>query len=251
MKPDFRIVTYNIHKCRGIDGRMKPKRIAEVLAAIDADIIALQEVVNIEGKLTEDEQTHYLASHLGDYGYCVGENRRHKGGAYGNVILSRLPIVAHKNCDITCRSREPRGCLRADIKVASGAMVHVFNVHMGTSFFERREQAPLLLSDKILNDPSLRGPRILVGDFNEWTRGVTTRMLSKTFKVVDLAEHVQRKRTYPGFLPLMHLDNIYYDASLELARFQVTRTSTSLVASDHLPLVADFKLQAKVQENAS
>src|ERR1022692_4163476 len=41
----IRIVTYNIHRCRGLDGRVRPERTAAVLRAIGADVIALQEVV--------------------------------------------------------------------------------------------------------------------------------------------------------------------------------------------------------------
>ncbi len=44
----FRIATYNIHKCRGLDRRVRPKRIVEVLKQIGADIIALQEVVGMD-----------------------------------------------------------------------------------------------------------------------------------------------------------------------------------------------------------
>ena len=40
-----RVATYNIHKCRGLDGRTRPDRIAEVLQGIGADVIALQEVI--------------------------------------------------------------------------------------------------------------------------------------------------------------------------------------------------------------
>ena len=43
--PTLRIATYNIHRCRGIDGRTRPERIAAVLRDIDADVIALQEVI--------------------------------------------------------------------------------------------------------------------------------------------------------------------------------------------------------------
>src|SRR5262247_2606969 len=43
-KFSVRIVTYNIHKGRGIDGRVSIKRITDVLAELDADIIALQEI---------------------------------------------------------------------------------------------------------------------------------------------------------------------------------------------------------------
>ena len=49
----LRIVTYNIHKCRGMDARVRPERISAVLAELDADIIALQEVVR--GKKEKDQ----------------------------------------------------------------------------------------------------------------------------------------------------------------------------------------------------
>jgi endonuclease/exonuclease/phosphatase family metal-dependent hydrolase len=39
----------------------------------------------------------------------------------------------------------------------------------------------------------------------------------------------------------MHLDHIYHDDSLELERLTLHRTRTALLASDHLPLIADFK----------
>ena len=44
-RPTLRIATYNVHRCRGIDGRTRPERTAAVLRAIDADVVALQEVV--------------------------------------------------------------------------------------------------------------------------------------------------------------------------------------------------------------
>jgi endonuclease/exonuclease/phosphatase family metal-dependent hydrolase len=38
----------------------------------------------------------------------------------------------------------------------------------------------------------------------------------------------------------MHLDHIYYDAQLDIQHVALHRTKTSMIASDHLPLVADF-----------
>jgi endonuclease/exonuclease/phosphatase family metal-dependent hydrolase len=43
-------------------------------------------------------------------------------------------------------------------------------------------------------------------------------------------------------LPLMHLDHIYFDDSLDLERMILHKSRASLVASDHLPLVADFRV---------
>jgi endonuclease/exonuclease/phosphatase family metal-dependent hydrolase len=242
-----RICTYNVHKCRGMDRRVKPGRVASVLREVGADIVALQEVVSVEsGRAREHHQAHFIAEELGMH-YQIGENRRHDGGAYGNVVLSRWPLRFCHNYDITWRGREPRGALRVDVEAEGpgGArhLLHVFNIHLGTAYIERRFQGRRLVSADILRDQRLRaGSRVVLGDFNEWTRGLATRLLGEELVSADLREHLPRARTYPGVLPFLHLDHIYFDPSLRLERLWLHRGMTALVASDHLPLVADFKL---------
>lgn len=247
MKNDLqrlRIATYNVHKCRGLDRRVRPERIAEVLREVDADIIALQEVLSIEGTTPEADQARFIAEEL-ELNYCLGENRRLRGGAYGNLVLSRLPLRSTCNYDLTCRGFERRGCLRADVEIGKNRLLHVFNVHLGLAFFERRQQARKLIGSEILNNKELQDVRIILGDFNEWTRGLTSRLLAAQLQSVDIRYHLGRKRTYPGVLPLLHLDHIYFDTPLELERFTLHRSRTALMASDHLPLVADFSLHEK------
>jgi endonuclease/exonuclease/phosphatase family metal-dependent hydrolase len=239
----FRIVTYNVHKCRGLDRRVRPERIVSVLRETEADLVALQEVLNIEGSQRERDQARFFGEELGMH-YYVGENRRLDGGAYGNVILSRLPLDHVENYEITWRGREPRGCLRADAHFPNhAAPIHVFNVHLGTAFFERRHQARELVGERILSNPELLGARVVLGDFNEWTHGLASQLLSAHLESADIHHHLRRARTYPGPLPLLHLDHVYYDSSLALRRLTLHRSRTALVASDHLPLVADFHLQ--------
>jgi hypothetical protein len=84
----FRIVTYNIHKCRGLDGRVRPQRIVEILREIDADLIALQEVWNKNLGLLgpkEANQPLFIAEEL-KFHYAFGENRQLKGGGYGMLF---------------------------------------------------------------------------------------------------------------------------------------------------------------------
>src|SRR3954466_12837671 len=88
----LRIVTYNVHKCRGLDGRVRPERIAKVIAALDTDAIALQEIFA--------EQAEYLAQEL-KYAVCFGENRKIGKKSYGNATLSHLPFGEIKNYDLT------------------------------------------------------------------------------------------------------------------------------------------------------
>ena len=149
------MATYNIHKCRGLDRRVRPDRILRVLQHIDADIIALQEVLRVEGGDPERDQAQFLAAGLGLH-LAFGETRRFKDAAYGNAVLSRFPIHAHRHYDISKHGREPRGCLRTDIQL-KGATLHVFNVHFGTAFYEHRQQARRLIEEEIVCHGELKG----------------------------------------------------------------------------------------------
>src|ERR1700757_248963 len=237
----FRIATYNTHKCRGMDGLIRPARVAKVLNELEADVIALQEVVSLKGGRKEQNQAQYLADAVG-HDYYIGETRKLRGAAYGNVIISRFPVKDVKVYDLTASDRERRGCIRCDLEVASGKMVHLFNIHLGTGYMERRKQARLLMSREVLLSPQLKHPRLLIGDFNEWTRGLVSKTLQHSFQSVDIQLHLNRKRTYPGVLPIMHLDHMYFDRELALEEFVLHRSRMALVASDHLPLVAEFCL---------
>lgn len=240
----FRVATYNIHKCRGMDRRVSPVRIAEVLLEVDADVVALQEV--LRGEHADHDQPALIAERAGYKHICFGENRKHRGAGYGNAILSRFQISEWKNYDLTHSSREPRGLLRADVEIARQS-VHVLNVHLGTGYMERRAQAKALLHEDVLLDKDLEHPRILLGDFNEWTRGMVTKQLSTHMRSAELSPEQKRPRrirSYPGVLPVMHLDHIYYDPHLQLRAFLIHRSARALVASDHLPLVADFGFSA-------
>ncbi|MCP9496848.1 MAG: endonuclease/exonuclease/phosphatase family protein [Pyrinomonadaceae bacterium MAG19_C2-C3] len=244
----FRIATYNVHKCVGLDRRVHPSRIAGVLRETEADVIALQEVLGGDDGEGEANHLRGIADELG-FEFCAGINRSIRGVGYGNAVLSHFPLRSHRNHDITRPGLEPRGCLEAEITITNDGRnlpLRVFNVHLGTSFMERRYQAKRLLGGIIDKEKPTDAPRIVLGDFNEWTRGLASRMFNAEFECAEPREHVARSllvrgRTYPGVLPFLHLDHIYYDAGLKLRGLKLWRNARSLVASDHLPLVADFR----------
>jgi endonuclease/exonuclease/phosphatase family metal-dependent hydrolase len=227
-----------------MDGRVRPARIVDVLREIGGDVIALQEVLSIAGSGREREQARYFAEELGLH-LGVGYVRTLRGGDYGNIVLSRFPLRSG-GClyDLSVAGREKRGCLRVDVDLGEERVLHVFNIHLGTAFLERRRQGRKIVATRILDSEDISGPRVVLGDFNEWTAGLTSRILSARLNSVDIRTHLRRSRTYPGLFPVLHLDHIYFDDALELERLALHRTRTALVASDHLPLVADFRLTA-------
>lgn len=199
-----------------------------------------------EGSLDRNH-VRAIAEDLG-YDFRIGENRRLHGAAYGNAVLSKLPIVSHQNYDISFRRNEPRGCLQVTVGTDGEQEAHlqIYNVHLGTGFFERRYQAGRLLAQDILGDQSGNTlPRVVLGDFNEWTRGLASRLLGTHFESAKPKQLFGRAWSYPGVLPLLHLDHIYYDSVLELKNLTIHRSRLALVASDHLPLIADFRLRSQ------
>jgi endonuclease/exonuclease/phosphatase family metal-dependent hydrolase len=241
MQRNVRIATYNIHKARGIDGRVRIERILRVLEEIDADIVALQEVMNRQGRSPQEHQAKFLADGLG-YACRVGETRQHRMGVMSNVTLSRLRIESSRHIDLSVVGRQPRGALRTDIRV-DNHLLHVFNVHLGTAVRERRAQARLI-DERLLKVLDISGQRIVMGDFNDWNHGLVTNTLSREFHLTDLAAHLPRTRAYPAVLPLLHLDHIYLDHHLRIEKAQFHRNRLSLIASDHLPLVVDVSLRS-------
>jgi endonuclease/exonuclease/phosphatase family metal-dependent hydrolase len=250
--PRFRIATYNLHKCRGFDLRIVPERIIEVLQELKADILCLQEVVNAPTAPPEWNQAHAIADAFPGFHVAFGANRPFQEGTYGNMTLSRFPILSWKNHDLSRERREPRGVLQTEIEVAPGRVMHVFNVHLGTGHMERRYQARKLLNPEVLEQPDLSGPRLVLGDFNEWTRGLTTRLLQSSFNTFRPRHAARFPRTFPGMLPLVSLDHCYYDQPLELQSSRLWRSRMALWASDHLPLIAEFRLpQAGAKDSRS
>jgi endonuclease/exonuclease/phosphatase family metal-dependent hydrolase len=229
------VASYNIHRAIGLDRRRDVGRIADVIREIDPDVVGLQEVVRAPASAIGD-QAAALAERLGMQ-VVMGATRMHGDGVYGNAILTRLPLAGSVTCDLSRGGREPRGCLRADLG-ANGRTFHVFNCHLGLGLRERREQLELL-AEFIRASAGLAGPRILLGDFNEWHRGPITRELR-----VEFSSPMRRmRRTHPALFPLFRLDRIYWDVELEGESFHVHRSRRARLASDHLPVVARLRVR--------
>jgi endonuclease/exonuclease/phosphatase family metal-dependent hydrolase len=235
----LRVVTYNIHRCRGLDGRTRPERIAAVLASIEADIIALQEVLGASP--LKPGQAAEIGAALG-MGWVMAPTRHLRNALFGNVVLSHFPVTHHQQYDLSWKTCEPRLAQRVDLQMGDGEILHFYNVHLGTALLERRNQATRLVA--AVHDRRVVGPKIVLGDFNEWARGLATDVLAEKLHSIDLRKHLEGRRTYPWFFPLLHLDHIYYEgARVEVDKVWLPKDRLAKVASDHLPLVADLRIR--------
>src|SRR5688500_185391 len=183
---DVRIATYNIHRCRGLDRRTDPARIARVSKESDADIIAMQEVIGAGPAGTVDQAQEIGA--LTGMGWVMAPARELRGHIFGNVVMSRFPMRSHAQRDLTWRVCEHRNVQRVDLDL-DGRILHLFNVHLGTALMERRYQAGQLAA--YVHHKRAPGPKVVVGDFNEWSRGLATRLLSQKLKALDLYPHLR------------------------------------------------------------
>src|SRR5688572_21296956 len=213
-----RVATYNIHRARGLDGRTRLERIASVLASIDADVVALQEVVGASP--LKPGQAAEIGAALG-MGWVMAPTRHLRTALFGNVVLSHFPVKHHQQYDLSWKTCEPRLAQRVDLQIAEEDVLHFYNVHLGTALLERRDQAKRLAG--IVHDRRVAGPKIVLGDFNEWARGLAKDVLADKLHSIDLTKHLSRRRTYPGFFPLLHLDHIYYEGKVEVLKVSLPR----------------------------
>ena len=245
----LRVVTYNIHRAIGVDRRFRLDRIAKILSHYDADISLLQEVdvgVPRSRYLNLGEE---LARWLDYPYYAIGQNVRLKKGTYGNATLSRHPFKYEKNINLTVGSRKRRGCLYTNIQVQANpnhlTSLKVFNLHLGLSLIERVQQVGILVRSSEFQTLDQNVPCLIGGDFNDWRHILSTIFLDiLNFNCTNISKSGSRRAltTYPSFSPQGALDRIYYRGNVRLHSVHRCRMIVSKVASDHLPIIAEFDL---------
>ena len=223
------LASYNVHQWRGTDGIDDPERTFEAIHRLQADVVALQEVScpleNGCGLSPAD-----IGRTLG-YEAILGPTLRRGNADFGNLLLTRLPVLEIKRTSISQAKREPRGVIIARLE-HNRKPVWVAATHLGLSAGERRKQVDLLLH--AMNGLG-GGPIVLMGDLNEWNpAGHVFRRLRFFFG------RQPAPPTFPARRPLMALDRILikpYGGQIEMI---VPKAKIYRNASDHRPVVASF-----------
>jgi endonuclease/exonuclease/phosphatase family metal-dependent hydrolase len=240
----LRIMTYNVHRCVGLDRRHDPHRIAEVIALHDPDIVALQELETGHPRTGLIDQAQVIAGILNhDFHYHAA---RQRGDAqFGNAVFSRLPMRKIQCALLPKLPQIPvqtRGALWVAVE-AAGIEIQIINTHLGLLHHERFLQAGALCSEDWLAHPTYRGqPRILCGDFNATTASRVYRLFLEEMHDVHVLAPGERSRTWPSMLPVFRYDHVFVCPRIQVHRVDVPRTPLTVRASDHLPVVVDFRV---------
>jgi endonuclease/exonuclease/phosphatase family metal-dependent hydrolase len=244
-----KVLTYNVHRAIGVDRRFRPGRIVDILLHHDADLALLQEVDEGAPRSRELDLARELAQAAGYTHVAAGYNVSLRKGRYGNALLSRWPLTIHRNIDLTVDDRKRRGCLHARVRIetAQGAVreIDVFNLHLGLSAKERTRQVGMLARSPEFVDVAKGAPCLIAGDFNDWRAQllpIFVEILGFKSATRDRFGTQSAIRTYPSFSPTGALDKIYFRGPLHLSAARSCRLRVSRVASDHLPVVAEFEL---------
>ncbi len=237
----LRIMTYNVHSCRGRDGKISPRRIAGIIARHDPDIIALQELESSE----QAYQAEMIAQKL-SMTFHFDPSLSIKKGKRGNAIISKFPMRLVRNGSLPKLPRspflEPRGALWVEIDI-HGLKVQVFNTHLSLSPFEGLLQMRTLCGPDWMGSPDCQGPIVFCGDLNALSNSKICKHLGQVLKNTHFELNGHRPlKTLPSFYPLRLIDHIFVGPGLKTTQIGVPNTQLEKMSSDHLPLIVDVQV---------
>jgi endonuclease/exonuclease/phosphatase family metal-dependent hydrolase len=229
-----------VHRCLGLDGRIRPERIAEVLRRCAPDIVALQELDVGRQRSGLIDQAHEIASALNMQFHFhpalhVFEEK------YGDAILTAGPshLVKAGALPSTSPAAEPRGALWVCTQIG-GRRIDIINTHFGLASADRRLQAETITGEPWLKHVASHPAVIVVGDFNSIPQSRAYRRLARNLADAHAAAKTRAVATFPSMLPLLRLDHMFVGPAIAVTHIETVRSRLARIASDHLPLVMDF-----------
>lgn len=241
----IRIMTYNVHSCMGMDGKLSPERAARVIAHYDPDIVALQELDVNRSRTGATDQAHLIAKKL-EMEFHFFPALQLAEEQYGDAILSRHPMrLVHAGPLPGLPGKphlEPRGALWVAITLGD-TEIQLFNTHLGLRSREKRIQVEALMGTEWLAHPDCRAPVIVCGDFNALPRSRVCRKMRRRFLDAQLTLRDHRpQRTFFGRYPLGRIDHVFVSPDITVCGVEVPRTALTRMVSDHLPLIVEINI---------
>ncbi|QRY77870.1 endonuclease/exonuclease/phosphatase family protein [Pseudomonas sp. PDNC002] len=240
----LRVLTVNTHKgFNAFNRRFILHELRDAVRATSADLVFLQEVHGEHQLHAEHHpdwpqtpQYEFLADSMWP-AFAYGRNAVYPEGHHGNALLSRLPIRAFDNHDVSVGRHEQRGLLHAQIDLPGGQPLHAVCVHLGLREHQRQKQLRLL--GNLIARLPLDAPLVVAGDFNDW-RCRATELLT-AYDLLPAFPRGGEPRSFPARWPVLRLDRIYV-RNLGITGSEVLNRRPWPHLSDHLPLLAEVSL---------
>lgn len=241
-----RLLTYNVHRCLGVDKRLDVARIADVIAEQAPDIVCLQELDVGRARTGHVDQCADLARRLA-MAFHFNPAMAVEAELYGDALLTPWPeTLVKKGALPTVRGipgLEPRGAVWAAVDIA-GTRLNVINTHLGLVPREQRLQAEALAGHDWLGAPQATGPTILCGDFN--ATSITQPYRTLVRRLDDAQRRLGLKpslKTFPSTFPAIRIDHVFVSRHIRVTGASTPNSPLARNASDHLPLVIDFEIE--------
>lgn len=242
-----RLMTYNVHRCVGTDRKLDVDRVAAVIAEYEPDVVCLQELDVGRARTGHVDQAAAIAERL-SMAFHFHPAMRVEAEQYGDAILTHHPERLIKADALPTVAGvpglEPRGALWVRLDIG-GVELNVINTHLGLVPREQRLQATALVGKAWLKHPMMQGPVILTGDFNATSITRPYRILAA--RLADAQRRLGRKpsvKTFPSAFPAIRIDHAFLSPEIRPTAVTAPFSPLARTASDHLPLVLDFEIEA-------
>ncbi|HEY5956957.1 MAG TPA: endonuclease/exonuclease/phosphatase family protein, partial [Polyangiaceae bacterium] len=228
----LRLMTYNVHSCRGGDGRLKPERILRVIRHAKPHVVALQE---LDGAADSQRFADELRMH-----HFYVEARAKGTTGFGNALLSRYPgsVLRYGALPRLHMETEARAAQWVRLVVPFGKL-DIVHTHLGLTDAERLLQVERLLSSHWLAEPEAQRYSVLCGDLN--ARPGTPAYVRLRYRLHDAQLRKGRgAATFPALFPVVRIDHVFLSDNLAARHVEVPAHISARLASDHRPLVVDL-----------
>lgn len=228
----LRMLCFNIHGGRSMDGKRDLRRINALMDDHNIDIAVFQEMETRASHGGAEADIAMLAGSSRPY-HLPGPNIRQDEGWYGNLLVSRYPILRALTHNLeTVSYLEPRSAVDALIATPMGNM-RIIGTHLSLSPFERLSEGKNLVRLMNAVEEKEKNPLFLLGDMNEWREG--SKLIQHLNQIMS---PIACGATFPSFRPVFKLDRVWYDCNMKITT-QVLLDAPVRILSDHLPIIID------------
>lgn len=243
---DVRVGTFNIQRAQTPEGRVSLRALGDAGAALDCDVLGLQEVDRRRRRSRLRDESAVVARRVGGrrvFGPARIEAARRgalrvgrvRGGRYGNALVVRgaLDDVEVRELPGT-GTRQPRSVIlgRVTVRGATLSVAVTHLQHFPKHLRHLADEAPAQLEAALQWLRERAAPRVLLGDLNLRSERAEPILAAAGFTPVATGP------TYPAHEPAIRLDYIAVDG----ADVTAARVGPRQAVGDHLPVVAELRV---------